>query len=86
MAKSRLVWEQWIAGLFEYDTEKGFEWEWQSLDGAMTKSPFGGAGTGANPIDRGKKSRSLLTDAKGIPLSVTVDGANRHDKKLERNT
>jgi len=41
-----------------------------------------GAGTGANPTDHGKKGtkRSLLTDGKGIPLSVIVDGANRHDK------
>ncbi len=32
----------------------------------------------------GKKvqKRSLLTDAKGIPISVVVDGANRHDKML----
>ena len=26
--------------------------------------------------------RSLLIEAKGIPLSVVVDGANRHDMKL----
>ncbi|AKB78249.1 Mobile element protein [Methanosarcina horonobensis HB-1 = JCM 15518] len=40
--------------------------------------------TGANPTDRGKKGtkKSILTDGKGIPLSVIVDGANRHDKKL----
>ena len=30
--------------------------------------------------------RSILTDGKGIPLSVTVDGANRHDKKLVKRT
>ena len=28
----------------------------------------------------------MLTDAKGIPLSITVDGANRHDVKLARVT
>ncbi len=28
----------------------------------------------------------LLTDCKGIPLSVVVDGANRHDKKLVKRT
>jgi transposase len=27
-----------------------------------------------------------LTDAKGIPLSVAVDGANRHDMKLAKPT
>ena len=54
----------------------------------MTKAPFGGAGTGANPTDRGKKGtkRSILADGKGIPLSVTVDGANRHDKMLVKKT
>ncbi len=54
----------------------------------MTKTPLGGAGTGANPTDRGKKDIkwSVLTDGKGIPLSVVVDGANRHDKKLVKRT
>jgi len=54
----------------------------------MTKAPLGGPGTGANPTDRGKKGtkRSILTDGKGIPLSVTVNGANRHDKKLVKET
>lgn len=28
----------------------------------------------------------MLTDAKGIPLSIVVDGANRHDVKLARAT
>jgi len=30
--------------------------------------------------------RSVLTDAKGIPLSVVLDGANRHDVKLLAKT
>lgn len=44
--------------------------------------------TGANPTDRGKQGvkRSLLTDAAGIPLSVAVDGANRHDAGLVEET
>jgi putative transposase len=32
----------WQAGLFEYDELKGIQWEWQALDGAMTKAPLGG--------------------------------------------
>jgi hypothetical protein len=85
----RWVFERmWKAGLLDYDLEKGLEWEWQAVDGAMTKAPLGGAGTGASPTDRGKKGtkRSISTDGKGIPLSVTVDGANRHDKKLVKGT
>lgn len=30
--------------------------------------------------------RSLLTEGKGIPLSVAVEGANRHDMKMVRRT
>ncbi len=47
-----------------------------------------GKKTGPNPTDRAKKGtkRSLLTDANGIPLSITVDGANRHDMKMSRET
>jgi putative transposase len=76
--------ELWKAGLTEYDELKGIEWEWQAVDGTMTKAPFGGAATGANPTDRGKSGtkRSLLTDGGGIPVSIVVAGANRHDKRL----
>ena len=86
--KSGLFEKMWQSGLREYDDEKGLEWEWKAIDSAMTKAPLDGAGTGANPIDRGKKGtkRSLLTDAKGIPLSIVVDGANRHDKMLVKGT
>jgi putative transposase len=54
----------------------------------MTKAPLGGAVTEANPTDRGKRGtkRIVLTDGKGIPLSVVVDGANCHDKKLVKRT
>ena len=34
----------WIAGLLEYDNKNGLEWEWQAIDGAMTKAPLGGTG------------------------------------------
>ena len=32
----------WAAGLTEYDELKGIGWDWQSMDGAMTKAPLGG--------------------------------------------
>ncbi len=32
----------WQAGLTEYDDHHGLEWEWQAMDGAMTKAPLGG--------------------------------------------
>ena len=33
----------WREGLQEYDDVAGIEWEFQSMDGAMTKAPLGGA-------------------------------------------
>jgi putative transposase len=80
--------ELWRAGLVEYDELEGIEWEWQALDGAMTKAPLGrgasGQATGKNPTDRAKMGtkRSMLTDGAGIPLAVALEGANRHDSKL----
>jgi putative transposase len=91
------LWEQqgvferiWQAGLEEYDDLEGIVWEWQSLDGVMTKAPFGGIGaaTSANPTDRGKRGtkRSQLSDGRGMPLAVVVAGANRMDMKLAEAT
>jgi putative transposase len=76
--------EMWRVGLAEYEEMEGIEWEWQALDGVMTKAPLGRAASGPNPTDRAKKGvkRSMLTDGNGIPLAVVVDGANRNDDKL----
>jgi putative transposase len=78
----------WQAGLAEFEELEGVEWEWQSLDGVMTKAPFGGAATGPNPTDRGKRGtkRSMLCEGHGLPIGVAVAGANRHDMKLVEAT
>lgn len=78
----------WERGLLEYDERVGIDWEWQSMDGAMTKAPLGGESTGRNPTDRGKQGtkRSLLVEGRGVPIGLTVDGANRHDMKLVERT
>ena len=34
--------ELWKMALEEYDELEGIEWEWQSIDGTMTKAPLGG--------------------------------------------
>jgi len=74
----------WRAGLLDYDRHKGIDWEWQCMDGAMTKAPLGREKTGPNPTDRGKKGakRSLLTEGRGIPIGIATAGANRNDMKL----
>jgi len=78
----------WQAGLEQFDELQGIDWEWLSMDGAMTKAPLGGEKTGRNPTDRGKRGvkRSLLTEGHGVPIGLAVEGANRHDMKLVRPT
>lgn len=45
--------------------------------------PKGGALTGPNPVDRGKKGSKihLITDHTGLPLSIGISGANTHDSQ-----
>jgi putative transposase len=52
------------------------------------RPPLGGKKVGKNPTDRGKigTKRSVLTDGRGVPLGLAVDGANRNDFKLARET
>jgi transposase len=78
----------WQAGVEQFDELQGIDWNWLSMDGAMTKAPLGGEKTGPNPTDRAKRGvkRSLLTEGHGVPLGVEVDGANRNDMKLVRST
>jgi transposase len=50
--------ELWRRGLLAYDERVGIEWQWQAMDGAITKAPLGGAKTGPNPTDRAKRGRN----------------------------
>lgn len=58
------------------------------MDGVITKAPLGEKSTGPNPTDRSKSGtkRSILVDGKGIPIAVSVDGANRNDMKMSKAT
>jgi putative transposase len=78
----------WQEALHEYDAKIGIDWQWQSMDGSMTKAPLGGKKTGKNPTDRAKigTQRSLLTDGRGVPLGLEVAGANKPDMKLVEAT
>ena len=52
------------------------------------KPPLGGKKVGKNPTDRDKigTKRRRLTDGRGVPIGLAVDGANRHDFTLTRET
>jgi transposase len=45
----------WQAGLLEYDALKGIQWDWQSLDGALTKAPLGGEKMREKPDGSGQE-------------------------------
>ena len=86
--------DEWIeAGVFTaiveeaitaYDKIIGLDLSEVAVDGSLHKSPAGGEGTGKNPTDRAKLGWkwSILTERKGIPIGVAIDGANRNDSVL----
>ncbi len=50
----------------------------------MHRAPYGGEGTGKNPVDRGKLGWkwSVASERAGIPIGWAIDGANRNDVKM----
>ncbi len=63
------------------------DWSRASIDGASVSSPWGQE-TGPNPTDRGKlgSKHHVVVDARGVPLAITVTGANRHDSMAFEST
>ncbi len=78
----------WRSALLWFDEQKGLCWDYQALDGAITKAPLGGEATGINPTDRAKRGtkRSLLVEGNDVPVGLEVDGANVHDVALAEDT
>lgn len=70
--------------LEHYDSEAIIDWEWCSMDSATVKAPKGGDETGPSPTDRAKSGtkRHILTDRRGVPLAITLSGANVHDMRM----
>lgn len=64
--------------LAELDGADQIDWERALIDASFAKAPEGGDDTGPNPTDRGKSGSKhhVMTDARGIPLSMTVTAAN----------
>jgi transposase len=73
------VWRKLHALLLaELNGADQIDWERALIDASFVKAPEGGEDTGPNPTDRSKSGSKhhVMTDAKGIPLSVTVTAAN----------
>lgn len=54
--ESGLFEKLWRLALEEYDELVGIDWQWQSLDGALTKAPLGGEKNRPQP-DRSRQTR-----------------------------
>ncbi|MEU4482348.1 IS5 family transposase [Micromonospora sp. NPDC023966] len=67
-----------------YDRIVGLLLDDLAIDGCITKAPGGGEVAGRSPVDRGKQGmkRSMMVEARGIPLGRVLTGTNRHDSPL----
>jgi putative transposase len=71
------VFEQlWRLALEEYDDLKGIDWKWQSLDGAMNKSPLGGEKNREKP-DRSGQAGCQAVGAHRRPRRAVGRGLGR---------
>lgn len=68
--------ELWKAALWEYDERKGIQWNWQSVDGAMTKSPLGGEKNREKP-DRSRQAGNKAVGAHRWPWRAVGCGNKR---------
>lgn len=76
------IWQRLFEMLLaELQATHKIDWYRALVDSASLRAPCGGEKTGPNPTDRRKlgSKHHLLTDAHGIPLAITLTGANRHD-------
>lgn len=86
--------EQGIAGVSHvlalevYDQMIGLKLSEMFVDGCITKAPCGGQSAGRSPVDRGEQGlkRSVVTDARGVPLGLAALGADHHDSPLLGST
>ncbi|AFZ69344.1 IS5 family transposase [Deinococcus peraridilitoris] len=78
------VWARLLRLVLDYAARQGaLDWSRASIDWASLPAPRGGVATGPNPTDRGKAGCKLhlLVDRQGLPLAVTISGANVHDSR-----
>jgi transposase len=83
-AAARLMQHLERIALDAYDRMIGLDLGNLAVDGCTTKAPCGGQTAGPSPVDRGKQGlkRSMVTDARGIPLGAVPAPVNRNDHTL----
>jgi transposase len=76
------VWQRlWQSILSELQAKGQLDWERGVVDSSSIRAGHGGEKTGKSPVDRSKlgSKHHLLVEGRGVPLSVSLTGANRHD-------
>jgi transposase len=79
---ARGVWRRlWQSVLAELQAGGRLSWERAVVDSSSVRAGHGGEETGKSPVDRAKSGSKhrLLVEGRGIPLSASLTGANRHD-------
>jgi transposase len=64
----------WQAGVEQFDELKGIDWEWLSLDGAITKAPFGGEKNRPQSHGSGQKRSQAQSGDRGARSAGGPDG------------
>lgn len=81
LVRRKLFGTLWKLALEEYDALKGIDWEWQALDGAMTKAPLGGEKDGEKP----HRSRQTRDETLGVDRrSRRAAGTDRQRRQYPR--
>jgi|ERR1700737_3124149 putative transposase len=70
----------WLESLLEYDQRVGIDWEWQSMDGAMTKAPLGGEKNGTQSHRPGQERREAQP-ARGRQWNPRGRGDRRREQE-----
>ena len=76
------VWRRlWQNLLAELQSAGQLNWERGVVDSSSVRAGHGGEKTGKNPVDRSKlgSKHHLLVEGQGVPLAMSLTGANRHD-------
>lgn len=55
--KAKVFLKLWQVGVEQFDDLKGIDWDWMSMDGAMTKAPLGGEKNRLEPHGPGEAGR-----------------------------
>jgi putative transposase len=66
----------WQAGVERFDELQGLDWQWLSMDGAMTKAPLGGEKNGRQP-HRSRQTRGQTQPADRGPRGAGGRGGGR---------